>query len=525
MRILRAFFVALLLALAAEAQTAPVGRLVLVLPFENNSKAPGLDWISESFPEVLGERMSSAGFFVIGRDDRLYAFDRLGLPATVHPSRAMVIRIAQEMDVDYVVLGSFSYDGSVFSTSAQVLDVKSLHLRPMVSGSGPLPQLVLIQSSISWDLLRDLDPGFTLSRETFVNSVPAVRLDAFEDYLRGVLATSRTDKISYLKQALKLNPSYSGALLQLGRTYFDGNEYDAAEVVLSRVPHNDLLASEANFLLGLSYYYTENFPKAEEAFQFVNSRFPLTEVVNNLGVVADLRGNTASAIDFFRRAVKADSNDPDYHFNLAVALAASGDMEGAQQEAKQCLSLQADDPDAKSLSGTLAASRPAGTKPELPEPRAKHNFDQSSFLQAELEVQEVTRARLATQSPQQHAQGLVDIGRQLLAQGFPLQAERDLREALALDAKNASAHLAMASLRKSLNDTNGARSEAQQSIALHPSADAYVLLAEIDRDQNNTSAARQDVSQALQLEPTHAEALSIERALNAKSSSGGRRIQ
>jgi hypothetical protein len=75
---------------SAQQQPGPVraSRLLLIIPFENTSTTPGLDWISESFPEVLTTRLSPGGFFVMGREDRLSAFDRLGIPPGARPSRA-----------------------------------------------------------------------------------------------------------------------------------------------------------------------------------------------------------------------------------------------------------------------------------------------------------------------------------------------------------------------------------------------------------------------------------------------------
>ena len=85
----------------------PGGRLVLVLPFDNRSGQPNLNWIGDSFPYTLDQRLTSAGFLTISRDDRQYALDHLGLPPDFKPSRATTIRIAQTLDADYVIVGSF----------------------------------------------------------------------------------------------------------------------------------------------------------------------------------------------------------------------------------------------------------------------------------------------------------------------------------------------------------------------------------------------------------------------------------
>src|SRR5580698_2196994 len=104
---LLAIFIAAASLLAQTTDPAP-GRLILVLPFENKSGQPALSWIGDSFPDTLNQRLNSAGFLTITRDDRLFALDHLGLPAGFRPSRATTLRIAQTLDADYVIVGSYN---------------------------------------------------------------------------------------------------------------------------------------------------------------------------------------------------------------------------------------------------------------------------------------------------------------------------------------------------------------------------------------------------------------------------------
>ena len=85
---------------ASANQTDWDGHLVWVLPFENNSTQPGLDWIGASFPDILNSRLSSAGFLTIRREDRRYAMQHLALPVDFHPTQATAYRIAQTLDAD-----------------------------------------------------------------------------------------------------------------------------------------------------------------------------------------------------------------------------------------------------------------------------------------------------------------------------------------------------------------------------------------------------------------------------------------
>ena len=155
-RIARVVSHGLVSAVLAAAQ-APTGTATLmVMPFDNHSKISGLDWISEACPEMLSQRMSSPQVYVVNRDDRMFAFDRAGIPAAVHPSRATIFNVAEQMDADYVVLGSYEVDGTTFRVSAQLLDVKKLQLYPPVQSSGPLADFVDLQTSLAWQLLRQM---------------------------------------------------------------------------------------------------------------------------------------------------------------------------------------------------------------------------------------------------------------------------------------------------------------------------------------------------------------------------------
>jgi hypothetical protein len=67
-------------AVAQEAANAGRGRILLVLPFDNRTGQPSLEWIREAAAEILSQRFASAGFAPMNRTERLYALDHLGLP-------------------------------------------------------------------------------------------------------------------------------------------------------------------------------------------------------------------------------------------------------------------------------------------------------------------------------------------------------------------------------------------------------------------------------------------------------------
>lgn len=505
-------------------------HLVVIVPFENRSKAPGIDWIGESFPEVLGQRLAAAQFYVIGRPDRLYALDRLGIPSSTRPSRATLLRIAEEMDIDYLITGHYTFDGRTFTARAQLMDVKRLHLSPEAVESGALTQLVEIQNGLAWDLLRAVNPGFSAQKDTFVTSAQSVRLDALENYIRGLLAGSVAEKIKYLKEAIRLNPDYTQPLLQLGKTYYENKDYDSAMTWLAKVPKKEAAASEANFYLGLSAFYTGKFERAAEAFGFTATTVPLIEVYNNMGVVAARLGNK-SAADYFRRAVEADSRDPDYRFNFAVTLFHAGDVNGAARQLRECLALRPQDSEAKTLletinsrAATTASSAPPVTG-RAPLERIKRNYDETSYRQLALEIQNASELRYASLPRGEHAAHHVAQGDDLFSRGLPDQAENDFREAILLDPTNAAAHLGLARILESRSEFTQARMEANSANRLRASADASLILASIDMKQGKPESAEEHLDHALKLDPANSEAVGMKRDVTAqiaaKSKSSG----
>jgi tetratricopeptide (TPR) repeat protein len=498
------------------------------MPFENRSSTPGLEWISEAFPDVLGQRMVSEDLYLLGREYRLHAYDRAGIPAAIHPSRATLYRIAEQMDVDYAVLGGYSFDGQTFRASAQVLDMKQRRLSPELTESGPLPQLLQVQTALAWDLLRSLQPNYGVSREAFLAGAPALRLDAFENYIRGLTAQTEADKLQHLRAALRLNPSYSEAMLELGKTYFEAHDYDAAATWLARIPGTDPRTREANFFLGLASYYQSNFPRAEAAFHYLLQQFPLIEVYNNLGVVSARLGKP-EATQWFQRAVDADPGDADYRFNLGVSLFRGGDVAGASRQLRECLALSPDDNEAKSLLAAIAGqtapvadvksaaaiASPAAAR--VPLERVKRNYDEAAFRELAIEMQNASESRLTKLDVRAHAAYHVQRGRDLLAKGFTPEAEKELREAVELDPGNALAHAARAEALDLGRDPAGARAESDAALRLTPSAEVYVVLARMNLRDNNRDGAAGLLARALQLDPGNAEAQALKQKLDNKA--------
>jgi Tfp pilus assembly protein PilF/TolB-like protein len=491
-------------------------QMVLIMPFEEAPGAQGAEWLGESFPEILSNRLGHSPLMVISRNDRRYAFERLGIPAGAKLSRATIYEIAQQIDADYVITGRYSFDGSRVTAYAQVMNMARLRLGPEVSESGPLQDLINLQTALAWDLMPALYPagGEASARPAkaeFIAQFPALRLDALENYVRGVSAATPQEKIRLLKEAVRLEPGHTLAMLELARTYFGLREFEQAAAWFVKVPTGDPGANEARFYQGLSFFYAGQMEKAEAAFRALAVRLPLTEVYNNLGVIAVRRGDKR-ARGYFEKSAQTDAGDPDYRFNLAVQLFREGDTAGATRQLRESLALRPDN-EARSLLEAIIAG--TASRDHLPLERIKSNYDESSFRQLAAEIENINEERLSTADAATHAAFHVQRGRQLLESGLAAEAEKELREAVILDPVNASAHSGLALAYEALQEKASARSEARASLRLKPSAEAWLVLARLDLADHNPGEAAQNADHALQLEPANEQAQALKREIAA----------
>jgi len=528
---------ALALASPLHAQSAPdampPGHMVLVLPFENRTGDASLGWIGDSFPETLDRRLNSSGFLTISHDDRVYAFDHLGLPAGFRPSRATTIRIAQQLDANFVIIGSYTVQPNAaagaaqpggpaqkperLSIQAQVLSIDDLRLSPPVQDGSELDRLFDAENAIAWKVARVMDPHFSVAEPTFLAAPGAVPLPAFEDYIRGTDAPTATERLQRLKAAVALAPNYSAALLALGKEQYAQRDFDAAAGTLAKVPTADRLALEANFYLGLARFNSANYDAAAQAFAFVVGRLPLPEVVNDQGVALSRQGKDATGL--FQRASQTDPSDEDYHYNLAIALFRRGDTALALQECDAALKLKPTDNEAIALRRQLASATPGTRLADHPDAafspleRIRRNYSETGFRQAAFLLDQMRSARMASLPPAERAAAYVQLGRDFLTQGLLPEAETEFNTALEADPSSADAHAGLAQVRDSSNDLPGARTEAEASLKLRPSAAAWLILARVDLAATQLPACATDVSHALELDPANPAALSLRQYL------------
>jgi tetratricopeptide (TPR) repeat protein len=364
----------------------------LILPFSNLSNSANLDWIGESLAESVREALASEGLLVLSRDDRQEAYRRLSIRPYAPMTKASAIRIAETLDADHVVVGSYEVLASDTASPggrgslrvrAQIFNIRKATRDPEYIELGALDDLARLQTHLAWQTLQFAAPKQAPTEEEFRRRTPVIRLEAIERYTRGLLASSPDQKMQLFSEASRLDPRHSAAWFQLGRLQFERKHYRAAAASLARVLPPDVHHREATFYLGLSRHLTGDYAGAQQAFEFVSTHVPLNEVWNNLAA-AQLRRNLPEALTNFQKALEGDPADPDYHFNVGLALYRQGKPDEAAASFRAALDRNPEDTESRTMlercEAPRAARRGRASTPAVAE-RLKHNYEESAYLQ------------------------------------------------------------------------------------------------------------------------------------------------
>ena len=372
------------------------GGTALVLPFFNHTQSPNLDWIGESIAESISDSLASEGLLTLARADRIEAYNRLSLRPGAELTHASILKIGQALDASSVIYGYYELAANpanpqskgTLHLNAWILDLKRTHLSPNFGDSGPLEDLSPIEVRLGWRMLTQLDPAAKLTLEEFSKDRPPVRIDAVENYIRGLLSSGADARMRFFSAAARLDERYSPPAFQLAKIYWEKKDYKGAAPWFERVTRLDPRYLEAQFYLGLCHFYTGDYGAAEHCFSLVSDQVPLNEVWNNLGAAQARQKKMDEAAVSFTKAVEGDSADPDYRFNLGYALWKAGKFDAAVESLRAATERNPGDQEATALLGrALKRDGPhAGDPRSENRERVKLAYEEEAYreLQAEL---------------------------------------------------------------------------------------------------------------------------------------------
>ncbi len=508
--------------------SASAASRVLVVPFENGRAEPRFQWLSEAAAVLLTDNLRNAGSNAIVRPERVRAFEQLYLPVSATLSKATVIKVGQLVGATEVVVGTFAVDGDTLAVTARSIRVDLGRLQPEFVERGPLKDLF----AIFHRLAARLEPAPSTPSSA---AQPAPPLDAFENYIKGLVAESSVSQATFLEAALRDQPGFDLARLALWEVRAEQADHTGALETIRGVPASSPIAFRAQFCTAISLLELKRHDEAQTILQSLIDKAPnppaAAAVLNNLGVLALRRGasaQTGTPAYYLTKAADADP-DPEYMFNLGYAYASDKNYQGALYWLREALRREPADLDAhyvlavalQATGNTVESSRErdlsrqlSSRYEELDRRAAENRSPVPPGLERVRQYFEGSRESRADQtlvsSAQREQRELaafhLDQGRRLFDREQDRDALAELRRAVFLSPYEARAHLLIGQIHLRAGRPADAIDALKISIWSEDQAPAHILLAQAYLKAGDKVKARAEAQRALVMAPESAEA-------------------
>ncbi len=286
---------------------------VAVLPFENATGDPGLDYISDGMSDSLINALAR-------------------LPELSVKARSMVFRykgrqvdprqVAAALAVEGVVSGRLERHGDRLMLSMSLADGRDGNQVWGEQYDGTITDLVALHEAVTGDVARTLRVGLSGEDEKQVSSVYTASGDAYRLFLEGrwhvqkVALPEVQRGIQLLEQATAIDPNYALAYVGLADAYRTSSAADVPPSVV--VPKAQVAAAKA---------------------VRIDDRLPAAHA--QLGILAAwYEWDPAAAERHFQRALALDPDNAEAHLYLAHLRSNQGRHEEAAREAERALAIE-----------------------------------------------------------------------------------------------------------------------------------------------------------------------------------------
>jgi TolB-like protein/tRNA A-37 threonylcarbamoyl transferase component Bud32/Flp pilus assembly protein TadD len=211
-------------------------RTLAILPFRNLRQDPSLDYLGFSLSDAIVTELSSISSLTVRPS------------SWVEPYRNQnedPRKIAQELNVNTLLTGTYIKDGDDLLITAQLIDTRANRIIWRHSIDVRYDRLLEVQDRVSQEIVKGLELRLSPSQAQSLRADKPANAKAYEDYLRGVDLYSLGDyaaAIAMLERSTSLDPNYAPAWAHLGKAYttsatlhFGGREeYDKAQAAYEK---------------------------------------------------------------------------------------------------------------------------------------------------------------------------------------------------------------------------------------------------------------------------------------------------
>ena len=315
---------------------------IAVLPFDNMSDDPELEYFSDGLSEEIITALSSVPeLFVIARNS---TFTYKGKPTKIQ-------QISEELGVQYVLEGSVRKSGGKIRITAQLIDALKGHHLWAESYNRDIEDLFAVQEEITVKVITEMRTKVTGAPEMRFAAPCSMNLEAYLKYLKANKHFLRFNKADntiarrLTEEAIALDPEYACAYSLLGGIHWmevrfgsTGSPKQSFGIALKMVNK----AIEINPSLGGIYGVLANiyhgmgqFEKSIAAAEKGLTRNPDSIIANGaMGRALRHAGRSEDSIPFLKKTIRLDPLSTTYIPSLGWSYFLSGQYKEAVRACK-----------------------------------------------------------------------------------------------------------------------------------------------------------------------------------------------
>ncbi len=182
-----------------------------ILPFQNLHPDPATDYLGFSLADAVTTKLAYVNSLNVRPSS---AVDK-------YRNRAVDPRkVADELQVDTLLTGSYIEEGDQLRISTQLIDIKANKIIWRDTVDLTFDKLLTVQDRVSQEIVNGLELNLSPAEADHLKPDAAIDAGAYEYYLRGVDFYSLNDfsaAIAMLEKSVATQPDYSPAWAELGR--------------------------------------------------------------------------------------------------------------------------------------------------------------------------------------------------------------------------------------------------------------------------------------------------------------------
>ncbi len=329
---------------------------IAVLPFKNMSGDPEQEYFSDGISEDIITALSYFRSFPVISRNSSFSYKN---------QATNIADIGRELNVKYIVDGGIRKSGSRLRITAQLIDAENGHQLWTSKFDRNLDDIFEIQDEISEIIVTKIQPELTHAELEKVAAKRPENLTAWDLVLRGMSLVTQFSRDeanqaeSLFRQAIELDPTYPDAwsglawVLLYGVLICDPGEreklieegFNAAQKAVKL----DDRSAMAHYVLGVGHVWKEDFQAGIREGELSIELNPYNATAHmGLGNRLDLIGRTDEGIEKLQYALQFNPRDPRRGLCMVMLSRANSSIENYEEAlrwAKEAVSVSSENPD------------------------------------------------------------------------------------------------------------------------------------------------------------------------------------